>query len=545
MKKKLAIAAALAIVIAGSAFGGWRLVEARKAERQTEERARLAQDFAEVQQCFFGANVSAGEISFKRLRTISGLLSGAGTDWPSGCSARIDGFRTRVETAHFLDRTAADRLSTALYHLDNYLSDSELQLTRLAEMLANAWRLAEVAGISPATPTTEPPPLPRSMPQGQARLPLGGFVELSGGRGWQFLAWSPEDTGIAVCSASNAVLSCKRLRATPAQATKLRGARAVGSSSAPGSLALREGGTLVLVHDGEAQWLDAQVDENAFVHVTDAADVVWLSRGDDRERRAVSLSTRRLGGPSRTQKLGDAVRKLDPKWAEKINDAALLGPRLIVERASGELVRFDLAADGALSNPLPLEAPPKSDDEQQGPGSLWSPPRFTGCRAGPDDLVWVGKQIGFDAGDSLKWHEADFVTCSAAGAVRAQAQRCLPSGCTSSTSMNASDRVGDSTAVAWQGSFEVGLLVRGDVNRIETTTLIDDGSPAPPAPARDPKEFGVIDLLNTGVGGPTQTFGVFGGPAGGVVLFQDKRGPVIGAWVDAAGEVLPLAVSGL
>jgi len=29
------------------------------------------------------------------------------------------------------------------------------------------------------------------------------------------------------------------------------------------------------------------------------------------------------------------------------------------------------------------------------------------------------------------------------------------------------------------------------------------------------------------------------------VLLQDKRGPVIGAWVDAAGEVLPLAVSGL
>ena len=103
-RSKVAIAVAIAVALAGGGAAITRQrMERRAAEQRAEEAARLAQDFAEVGQCFFGEQPKAEEITFRKLVNISNRLGGTASDWPFECRERIDRFRTRVETAHDLE----------------------------------------------------------------------------------------------------------------------------------------------------------------------------------------------------------------------------------------------------------------------------------------------------------------------------------------------------------------------------------------------------------------------------------------------------------
>ncbi len=539
-RSKVAIAVAIAVALAGGGAAITRQrMERRAAEQRAEEAARLAQDFAEVGQCFFGEQPKAEEITFRKLVNISNRLGGTASDWPFECRERIDRFRTRVETAHDLEPSGATRLSTALFRLDEDLRERSVTNVTLGEHLNKIWTLANASGIGSATPETAAPPLPRELALGAAKLSAEGLIALDGGPVWQFLGW--DANGFAQCEMGDLKLFCKRIQIGNADPVELRSAVVVGSWSSPRFILLRG-------ETGKGSWLLADGKLEALpstrytlgAHVNAAGDVTVLT-----EAKELKIFSRAKGEPKKPLKLIDALSTADREASRDFVDARLLGPRLLLLRPGGELYRYDLEATGKAINPmkLGLRFTPAWDRE------------LRTCRAGAHDAILLSEDVVFDTAQGLVKHPAQGGDCSASGVVWTNRGGCTPEGCAqpldailrSAAGGSGSraisepmsrDRVGRGVAIAWIAHMGAGLLVRGNAADLGTTVVVANGDEL--AIGGDITAF---DLLNGG--GPAVRFGVYGDSRGGVVLYRNGRGPQLGVAMSALGDVSPLSIEGL
>jgi hypothetical protein len=223
----------------------------------------------------------------------------------------------------------------------------------------------------------------------------------------------------------------------------------------------------------------------------------------------------------------------------------MLGPRLLVSRPTGDLVRFDIDPNGKLTNATKLHVAPSSD----------MGPQLGACRAGAHDVILLPGHVVFDTPKGFVDHARQHAHCSASGVVWSYLHGCTPDGCADHpeaifrsesglhdlpTTLGAvvRDRVGKLETIAWVARLGGGLLVRGNAADIATTVVIANGEEI-----ADVGEPSAVDLMNGG--GLGRFLGVYGGPGGGVVLYRSGRGPQLGVAVGAAGEVSPLSIEGL
>ena len=521
------------MVIGGAGFLVYREVQHGREAVRAAERDHLAQDFSEVGQCFFGAQLPADAITFRKISDIASRLDGAPGNWPFDCHERVDRFRTRVETAHRLDRDLATRLSSALYKLDEGLRESRVQLPELTDQLRDVWTLADACGIRAGTPETAAPPLPRELAPGAAKLPIERLTAIGGGPTWQLLGQDAK--GLSQCGFADGKLACKRI-SVPAEARiDFEALRARGTWSSERFILLEAANAGWLLADQKLEPLSGAHNlEHA--HVSEAGDVIALTSKEiliwPRETPAKRVALDRNA----------AVAKADPD-SRDFPAMALLGPRLLVVRPNGDLVRFDIDTKGTLGKAHKLDFRVSSALD------------FRTCRAGAHDAIFLLGRVLFDTPKGLVERDGAGIQCSASGVVWTSFRGCTPSGCTDYPELVfrsesgrhdlpvgllklPRDRVGAGDTIAWQARLTGGLLVRGNAADIATTVAI---ASLEEAAATGPSSK--LDLLNGD--GPEVELGVYGGPSGGVVLYRNGRGPQLGVAVDAAGQVSPLTIEGL